>query len=347
MDRPEKRHAKRFHRRILSPLFYACRARSKRLYRLAIALAITVLGLAVASPQALATFPGKNGRLAFASDGSGNIDIHVMNPDGSEDLDIADVSTFDVEPAWSPDGAKIVFRGGRLNAGEIYTMNADGTGLMQLTSNSFRDRLPAWSPDGSMIAFASNRNDPNFATCIETDTCNEDIFVVPATGGPPQQLTFLSGHTGHPRFSPDGRFLAYESDVSGPSAVYKLDLQTLVATKLTPDNLQAGQPDWSPDATKIAFVNNWACSSRSGLGKDCKSDIFVMNADGGSITQLTHKFGNNLDPHWSPEGDKITFCHGNNLQFNRQQIYVMNLDGTVTQVTHNNNNNLTPAWGPE
>src|SRR5262245_7461062 len=342
-----KRQIKRVQQRILVPLSRVYRARLIRSHRLACALAITALWLAAASPPAWATFPGMNGRLAFSSDGKGNFDIHTMNPDGSGQVDIADVSTFDVEPAWSPDGAKLAFRSGRLNAGEIYTMNADGTGLTQLTFDSFRDRFPTWSPDGSMLAFPSNRNDPNFATCGETDTCSEDIFVISAAGGPLQQLTFLGGHTGHPRFSPDGRFLAYESDVNG-SAVYKLDLQTFLATKLTPDDLQAGQPDWSPDGTKIAFVNDYACSSKSGQGKACKSDIFVMNEDGGSITQLTFKFGNNLDPHWSPEGDKIAFSHGNNLQFNQQQIYVMNSDGTgITKITSDNNNNMTPAWGSE
>ena len=73
-----------------------------------------------------------------------------------------------------------------------------------------------------------------------------------------------------------------------------------------------------------------------------------MNANGGSITQLTHSFGNNVDPSWSPQGDKIAFCHGNNLQFNRQQIYVVNADGTgLTKITHDNNNNITPAWGSD
>src|SRR5262245_46854751 len=90
--------------RRLTPSFLscACRTRLKRSHRLVVAIVITALGLAAASPQTLATFPGKNGRLAFASDGNGNFDIHAMNPDGSGDLDIADISAFDVEPAWSP-----------------------------------------------------------------------------------------------------------------------------------------------------------------------------------------------------------------------------------------------------
>jgi Tol biopolymer transport system component len=65
-------------------------------------------------------------------------------------------------------------------------------------------------------------------------------------------------------------------------------------------------------------------------------EIYTMNADGTGLMQLTSTPSETAYPHWSPEGDKITFSHGNNLQFNRQQIYVMNLDGIVTQVTHNN-----------
>jgi Tol biopolymer transport system component len=263
-----------------------------------------------------------------------------MNPDGTGTVDVADVSGFDVEPDYARDGTKIVFRNGRAGAAEIYTVNADGTGLTQLTCDSF----PAWSPDGSTIAFRSYRADPNFATCIQTGTCNEDIFVMPATGGSPQQLTFAAGNTGDSQFSPDGRFLAYESDLSGALAVNKVDVTTRAVTKLTEDSVQAGQPDWSPDGTEIAFVNSFSCSSKQ--GKDCKSDIFVINADGGSVTQLTRSLGNNLKPTWSPQGDKLVFTHGNNLEFNRQQIHEMHRAATaITRITRNNDYNTTPERG--
>jgi TolB protein len=57
--------------------------------------------------------------------------------------------------------------------------------------------------------------------------------------------------------------------------------------------------------------------------EDCNGDIHVMNANGGSVTQLTESFGDNLDPTWSPTGDKIVFTH-DNLQSKPGQIYVVN-----------------------
>jgi hypothetical protein len=129
-----KRQNKRFHQRRLPPLSRAYRTPPTRSHRLALAVVIGALGLAVASPPTSAAFPGLNGRIAFASDGNGNIDIHTVNPDGSGNLDISDVSSLDLEPAWSPDGTRIAFRSGRANEGEIYTMNADGTGVTQMAS---------------------------------------------------------------------------------------------------------------------------------------------------------------------------------------------------------------------
>jgi TolB protein len=237
----------------------------------------------------------------------------------------------------------IAFRAGATNAGEIYTVNADGTGLTQLTFNSVKDYAPVWSPNGLMIAFASNRNDPDPANCVNLFGCNIDIFVMPAAGGSPVQVTFGSGSDAFPEFSPtDGSLIAYNSDIGGAYAVYTVDLDTLAVTKLTADSLRAGLPDWSPDGTKIAFTTNWYPCKKP---KICKGDIHVMNADGGAITQLTHKFGDNLFPAWSPQGDRIVFSH-NNLEQKPQQIYVINPDGTgLTRITHTNDDSFAPDWG--
>jgi Tol biopolymer transport system component len=273
-----------------------------------------------------------------------------MNPDGSNLANLTagpGAPAFGLEPDWSPDGSKIAFRGGRTNSAEIYTMNSDGTGFTQLTSNSIKDYSPAWSRDGSMIAFASNRNDLSVPPCVDLTGCNIDIFVMPAGGGTPTQLTTGPGSDEFPQFSPDGSRIVYTSDEGGSFAVYTVEVGIPhTVTKLTADSLRAGDPDWSPDGTKIVFADNVCTNPQAkSEAKNCKSDILVMNANGSVITELTHNFGNNHHPTWSPGGDKIVFSHGS-IGTKKQQIYTMNADGTgLTRVTHTNDDSFTPDWG--
>jgi TolB protein len=121
-------------------------------------------------------------------------------------------------------------------------------------------------------------------------------------------------------------------------------VNTLVTTKLTPDSLSAGPRDYSPDGTKIAVESNfYACKTGT---TDCRTEIFVMNANGGSITQLTNKDGNNTDPTWSPQGNKLVFTRSKGATFTSQQIYTMNPDGTgITRVTQTNDESFGPDWG--
>ena len=69
-----------------------------------------------------------------------------MNADGSGQTRLTDNDRSDFEPAWSPDGAMIVFISTRDGNREIYVMNADGTGLTRLTNDATFDYEPAWSP---------------------------------------------------------------------------------------------------------------------------------------------------------------------------------------------------------
>jgi Tol biopolymer transport system component len=60
----------------------------------------------------------------------------------------------------------------------------------------------------------------------------------------------------------------------------------------------AGNPVWSPDGSKIAFVSN----------RDGRRDIYIMNADGSNVTRLTKDSIIKWSPSWSPDGTKIAFC---------------------------------------
>jgi Tol biopolymer transport system component len=87
------------------------------------------------------------GKIAFASDRDGNIEVYVMNDDGSGQINLTNNPAEDFVPAWSPDGSRIAFMSVRDGNGEVYVMNADGSGQTNLTNSpAGADGFPAWSP---------------------------------------------------------------------------------------------------------------------------------------------------------------------------------------------------------
>jgi TolB protein len=235
-----------------------------------------------------------------------DIEIYVMNADGTSPINLTNSAAFDGGPAWSPDGTRIAFTTVRDGNAEIYVMNADGTGLMRLTNNGEEDDSPAWSPDGTQIAFATDRDGP------VSGSSAFEIYVMNADGTSQTRLTNEQPASSKPAWSPDGTQIAF----ARAGDIYVMNADGTSPINLTPnsDLVFDFDPAWSPDGTQIAF-------QRAG-------EIYVMNADGTSPMNLTNHAAFDFEPAWSPDGTQITFStdRDGNLE-----IYVMNADAPLDQ----------------
>ena len=105
-------------------------------------------------------------KIAFMSDRDGDIEIYVMNVDGSHPQRLTRSPGRDAHPEWSPDGKKIYFQSPRESEmPQIFVMSADGTGQKRLTHNAGFTGVPLVSPDGMKILYMVNEG-PNLKEVI-------------------------------------------------------------------------------------------------------------------------------------------------------------------------------------
>ncbi len=186
----------------------------------------------------VATFPdfapdGTNIAFGGARPGDADMDIFVVNADGSGLVRLTTAPGDDQYPAWSPDGRSIVFVSTRTGSGQVWLMNADGSNQRQLTfDTSDKDQVPDWKPDGTQIAYE----------------CAPAICVMNADGSDQRQLTTPSGQEDDfgPAWSPDGRqiaFVRFRNDADRNVYIMNADGSDLHAVH--PAGLQA-VPAWQP-----------------------------------------------------------------------------------------------------
>jgi Tol biopolymer transport system component len=194
-------------------------------------------------------------------------------------------------PAWSRDGSKLVF----VIGSDIFTVNADGSDRRQLTSGG-SNFYPSWNMDATWIAFQGDLpTSPN-------------VRIMRADGSENQ----VAGNAGgrYPCWSPVEPVIVYTAPFGPfPDELCTIDerLQFLHPTRLTNDQANDREPDYSPDGRFIAFSSQWrqGSLSQSGTAAAFLPEIWVMNSDGTGIRQLTQHGG--ASPSWSPDGSKIVY----------------------------------------
>lgn len=217
-------------------------------------------------------------------------------------------------PVWSPDGQQIAFRA---ETG-LHLMNADGTNVQPLLSTA------------QMVAEMWHPSKPEILVLLSGDIENrpDNIGVLDVNSGHIMQLTDTEDCEYHPRWSPDGRQIAFITSDRNR------DIYTMDASGGNVINLTKTMPQheidfsWSPDGRQIVYTRYHATSTR-----EFSQEIYVMNADGSQQRPLTdtpneHEFG----PVWSPDGQQIAFWStgqvGEGPDFRWWTLNVMNTDGS-------------------
>ena len=164
----------------------------------------------------------------------------------------------------------------------------------------------------------------------------KEIFVADVLGRDIKQITRHRNLAVSPKFSPDGKLLAYTSYHPGNPNLYITNWQEAKYT--TAISRRAGlnlAPAWSPDAKTMVIT----------LSVEGNPDLYLMNPQGTIISRLTKNTGINVSPTWSPDGKNIAFVSDRS---GTPQIYIMNVKTkAVRRITFNGNDNTEPSWSPD
>lgn len=277
------------------------------------------------------------GRIVFDSDrtgeGDGYVkpDVYVVNSDGSAERQLtfaARPGEFSRVPDLAPDGTRLVFQGNREAEGRgLYVMSCSGGDVARVVEGEAG--APAWSPDGRHIAF----------------TQSGSIFIVAADGSNARKIEGPPDSSFYPAWSPDGSQIAFVARGAVTWEIFAVELgsgSVRQLTRTTEENISSQGPAWSPDGSQIAFDRV----------RDGNFDIYVINADGTGMVQLTHDQGVDARPAWSPDGRSIVFhstrdrpagASGDDRSY--LELYVMSANGSnVRRLTANRYFDGHPDW---
>jgi len=191
------------------------------------------------------------------------------------------------EPAWSPDGNELVFvqyRALPADSGEIWRIkrkNSDWGMPERISSHPPMRTFPSYSPDGAMIACATFNRD-RFLGVVE------EIGVITLDTGKFTALTRDQADSFWPVWSPDGKHIAYTSNMEGNYDLWMIAFPEGEKIRLTSSSAYDGEPSWSPDGKEIVFVSN-----RTG-----HKELWIVSVAGKKERQLTNMKHTCAYPCW-------------------------------------------------
>jgi Tol biopolymer transport system component len=229
-------------------------------------------------------------RIVYMSNQTGDYRIWVMNADGSAQRRLADDPGFaDLDPAWSPDGARILFSRcddhiGFILACDLEVMNAAGGGMRRLAGGHWTYVRGQYSPDGRRIVVAADRGGLLSA-----------LWVLRADGTGLHRITGPSLQAFWPGWSPDGRRIVFTDNCcqSGSNIwTVRPDGTGLQEVTHFSPRQDGAFGSYSPDGRRIVLFYS---------GKCCQY-FHVMNADGSGLHPIRTGVPNTFLTDWGRAG---------------------------------------------
>ena len=195
----------------------------------------------------------------------------------------------------------------------MWIVGSDGTGAHELFPGGTDPQVPlAWSPDGSLLLYVEDAKlwlaEPGGGQPQAVDT---------GCSAPSPETPLSCQQDSQPAFSRDGRrivFVRESTDADGylgPAAIATMDLESGRVTVLTATAPIGGmRPGWSPDGTHILF-SRFGSKDENGPFEPTMDAVFVIDADGQNLQQVSPPSIDAFDAEWSPDGARIVFVSRN------------------------------------
>lgn len=255
------------------------------------------------------------------------------------------------------DETKLIFQSTRdnLQCDQIFIMNIDGTNQRMISSGLGRTTCAYFLPGDSLILYASThhygkdcppqpeRSKGYVWKLYETF----DLFISDLNGQIIRQLTCDYGYDAEATVSPKGDKIVFTSTRTGDPELYTMNLDGTDLKRITFEKGYDGGAFFSWDGSKIVFrasrpktekdLQDYEELVKFGYVRPTNLEIFVCDADGKNIRQITNNGAANFAPFFHPDGKRIIFCSNVNSKDKRNfDLYIINIDGTgLEQVTFN------------